>query len=238
MTGDDQVGSAPAGMLDRFPRLRHRLGTAQRRVAMLGVPRSHGEGEGERERAFQARCAELPAPSVLELGTRQSVPGRSTMHRDWVPHASEFLGTDLEDGGDVDIVADVHRLTAVTGAERFDVILSCSTFEHLKYPTLAAHELMKALRVGGLLFVQTHQSFPIHSYPSDYFRFSREALAGLFGTTMGFEVMATGYDFPAQIYSRRLEDVHRQPAFLNTTLWGRKVAPTPGDYRYEFEGGR
>jgi hypothetical protein len=238
MTGDDQVGSAPAGPLDRFPRLRHHLGTAQRRVAMLGVPRSHGEGEGERERAFKARCAELTAPSVLELGTRQSVAGRSTMHRDWVPHAAEYLGSDFEDGADVDIVADVHRLTAVTGPERFDVIISCSTFEHLKYPTLAAHELMKALRVGGLLFVQTHQSFPIHSFPSDYFRFSREALAGLFGTTMGFEVMATGYDFPAQIYSRRLEDVHRQPAFLNTTLWGRKVAPTPGDYRYEFEGGR
>ena len=86
----------------------------------------------------------------------------------------------------------------MVGAERFDVILSASTFEHLKYPGLAAHELLKTLTVGGLLFVQTHQSFPLHGYPSDYFRFSREALASLFGTTMGFEVVATGYDFPAR----------------------------------------
>jgi hypothetical protein len=99
---------------------------------------------------------------------------------------------------------------------------------------VAAHEVMKALKVGGLLYVQTHQAFPLHGYPLDYFRFSREALASLFGTTMGFEVVATNNDFPAEIYSRRLEDSHRFPAFLNTTLWGEKRAPTPADYRYEL----
>ena len=133
---------------------------------------------------------------MLELGTLQSVPGRSTMHRDWVPHASEFLGTDIEAGPDVDVVADLHRLSDVVGSERFDVIISASTFEHLKYPTLAAHELMKALKVGGQIYVQTHQSFPLHGYPNDYFRFSQDALASLFGTRMGFEVIATNYDFP------------------------------------------
>ena len=51
---------------------------------------------------------------------------------------------------------------------------------------------------------------------------------------MGFEVMATGYDFPAQIYSRRVEGSERMPAFLNTTLWGVKHAPTPADYRFEL----
>jgi hypothetical protein len=186
------------------------------------------------EQRFIARCAELPSPSVLELGTLQSVPGRSTMHRDWVPHAGEFLGTDIEAGADVDIVADLHRLTDVTGSERFDVIISASTFEHLKYPTLAAHELMKALKVGGLLYVQTHQSFPLHGYPNDYFRFSQDALASLFGTGMGFEVVATNYDFPARIYSRRLPNTQRMPAFLNSTLWGEKRGPTPDEYVYEL----
>ena len=38
------------------------------------------------------------APSVLELGTEQSVAGPLTTHRDWVPHAGEFLGTDIEAG--------------------------------------------------------------------------------------------------------------------------------------------
>jgi hypothetical protein len=201
---------------------------------LTGRPRSEGEPSSDLEQRFRNRCAELPAPSVLELGTLQSKPGRSTMHRDWVPHAAEFLGTDIEAGPDVDVVADLHRLTEVTGSERFDVILSASTFEHLKYPTLVAHELMKALKVGGLLYIQTHQSFPLHGYPNDYFRFSTDALASLFGTQMGFEVVATNYDFPARIYSARDPVSDREAAFLNTTLWGEKRAPTPDEYRYEL----
>ena len=217
-------------------RLRQRvsLEEARRRLALVGVPRSAGEASSDMEARFMARCRELEAPSVLELGTLQSVPGRSTMHRDWVPHAGEFLGTDIEAGADVDIVADLHRLSEVVGEERFDVILSASTFEHLKYPTVAAHELMKALKVGGVIYVQTHQAYPLHGYPHDYFRFSREALASLFGTQMGMEVVATNNDFPIRLYSRRVPGLQTGPAFLNTTLWAEKRAPTPTEYRYEL----
>jgi SAM-dependent methyltransferase len=171
---------------------------------------------------------------VLELGTARSIPERSTMHRGLVPHAAEFLGTDLAPGADVDIVADLHRLSEVVGEERFDVILSFSTFEHLKYPHRAAHEVLKTLTVGGLLFLQTHQTFPLHAYPHDYFRFTREALAALFGTTMGFRTEATDYDYPAYLYARRIPDSHRHQYFLNTLLWGEKEAPTPPEYRYEL----
>jgi hypothetical protein len=221
---------APAE-LGRWRRAVERL---RRGLTLAGMPRSDGEPSSDLEHRFIARCRELPSPTVLELGSLQSIPGRSTLHRDWVPHASEFLGTDIEGGPDVDIVADLHRLAEVVGIERFDVILSCSTFEHLKYPTLAAHQLMKALRVGGLLYIQTHQSFPLHGYPNDYFRFSQDALASLFGAGMGFEVIATNYDFPVRLYSRRVADTQHMPSFLNTTLWGEKRAPTPDEYRYEL----
>jgi Methyltransferase domain len=232
-SGQD-AGRASVPAPAELGRWRHALERLRRAVTLAGAPRSEGGPSSDLERRFIARCAELPAPVVLELGTLQSVAGRSTMHRDWVPHAAEFLGTDIEAGADVDIVADLHRLTDVVGAERFDVILSCSTFEHLKYPTLAAHELMKALKVGGLLYIQTHQSFPLHGYPNDYFRFSQDALASLFGTRMGFEVVATNYDFPVRLYSRRDPIGQRMPAFLNTTLWGEKRAPTPEEYHYEL----
>jgi hypothetical protein len=221
-------------MIRAVPSVGNAIERLRRAVVLAGRPRSEGEASSDLEQRFVARCAELPAPSVLELGTLQSRPGRSTMHRDWVPHASEFLGTDIQAGPDVDIVADLHRLTDVVGVERFDVILSCSTFEHLKYPTVAAHELMKALKVGGVLYVQTHQTFPLHGYPNDYFRFSRDALASLFGTQMGFEVVATNHDFPARVYSRRDRTSHLSAAFLNTTLWGEKGAPTPDEYRYDL----
>jgi len=190
--------------------------------------------------AFYRNCQALHKPRVLELGTAQSIPGRSTRHDEWVPHAGEYLGTDIEAGADVDIVADVHRLTQYVGPESFDVIISCSTFEHFKYPHRAAHEIMKTLRVHGQLFIQTHQAYPLHAYPYDYFRFSEEGLAGLFGTGMGFTVYATGYEFPARIFSGKnhqglwLRSQHA-PAYLNVCLAGEKTGVTPVDYAYEYD---
>lgn len=185
--------------------------------------------------AFITRCQAMQHPRVLELGTKRSIASRSTMHSHWVPNAGEYLGTDIESGVDVDIAADVHRLTEITGEEQFDVIISCSTFEHFKYPHRAAHEVMKALRFGGLLYIQTHQTFPLHAYPYDYFRFSQQALAGLFGTRMGFRVLVTGYEYPVKIFPPRALGMMRIPSFLNVDLFGEKIDTTPQTYVFEYD---
>ena len=184
--------------------------------------------------SFITRGQALHKPRVLELGTKRSVPDRSTKHCEWIPDAGEFLGTDFEAGIDVDFTADVHELSAVAGQNQFDIIISCSSFEHFKYPHLAAHEVMKTLKIGGLLFIQTHQTFPLHGYPFDYFRFSREAMAGLFGTKMGFQVISTDYEFPTVIQSEREPCLKDLEAFLNVRLFGEKFGDTPEAYIFEF----
>lgn len=203
-----------------------------RKFQDLGPDRPDGNAVLE---DFVARCRSMSHPRVLELGAKRSMPERSTLHTEWVPNAGAYLGTDLAAGVDVDIVADVHRLTDVVGEEQFDVIISCTTFEHFKYPHLAAHQLMRALRIGGVLFVQTVQTFALHSFPYDYFRFSREALAGLFGTQMGFRIVATDYEFPARIHAPVEPGLAVAEAFVNVRLWGEKVGPTPREYIYEFD---
>jgi hypothetical protein len=184
---------------------------------------------------FLEDCRKLDSPKTLELGTKRSIPERSTKHFDWVPHSSQFLGVDISEGMDVDIVADVHSLSNVVGCDSFDIIISSSTFEHFKYPHLAAHELMKVLKVGGLLFIQTHQTFPLHAYPFDYFRFSKEALAGLFGRKMGFQVIGIDYQYLSRISSYQIPDAYKYPSYLNVLLFGKKVATTPEHYIYEFD---
>lgn len=184
---------------------------------------------------FLARCRTLENPRVLELGTKRSIKSRSTKHDEWIPHAAEFLGTDIEMGEDVDFTADVHRLSKFAGEETFDVIISCSSFEHFKYPHLAAHEIMKTLKIGGLVFIQTHQSYPVHSAPYDYFRFSKEALAGLFGTKMGFRVIAADYEFPVRLHAAADPEVRYFPAYLNSRLFGEKIAKTPDEYIFEYD---
>ena len=177
----------------------------------------------------------MKAPRILELGTKRTVPHISTRHERFFPNAGEYLGTDIQTGLDVDFVADVHRLTKVTGEQAFDVLLTEAGFEHFKYPHLAAHEIMKALKVGGLVFVQTHQTFPIHAVPYDYCRFSTDALRSLFGVAMGMKVLADGYASPAAIYSRVDPMGRKAPAFLHVNILAEKTAPTPPEYIYEFD---
>jgi hypothetical protein len=139
---------------------------------------------------------------ILELGTMRSNPEIITTHKALFPLA-DYVGTDIQAGVDVDVQSDVHRLSQTFGEESFDAILSFSTFEHIKYPILAAHEILKTLRVGGVLMVQTHFMFHEHAYPYDYFRFTTNGLASLFSRKMGFEVAACYYEYPCELSVRR-----------------------------------
>jgi hypothetical protein len=183
-------------------------------------------------RDFLPYTKTMTNPKVLELGTKRSKPERSTMHKHYVPHAMVYHGTDIEAGQDVDIVADLHKLTDVIPEESYDIVISCSTFEHLKYPHLAAFNISKILKPMGCLYIQTHFSFVLHSYPYDYFRFSKEALSGCFGTKNGIKVIATDYEFPCKIVSKELGE---QGSWLNTVLFGVKYEKTPENYIYELD---
>jgi SAM-dependent methyltransferase len=176
---------------------------------------------------------QVPAARILELGTCRSQPDKPTISRGLFPGAAEYIGTDFQAGLDVDVVADAHSLSAAFAPESFDAVISFSTFEHLKYPFLAAHEIMKCLKVGGRLFIQTHQTFHLHAYPNDYFRFSTEALAAMFPPQMGFSIGGTLHEFPAEIHS---VVGTTGPAFLNSCLFGTKIAPTPNAFIYDLPG--
>ncbi|SRR5579883_743662 len=169
---------------------------------------------------------------VLELGARRSNPAVSTLHKKDFPHG-EWVGTDIQPGLDVDVVADVHRLSRTLGEEQFDAVISFSTFEHIKYPVLAAHEIMKVLKIGGHLFIQTHFVYHEHAYPNDYYRYTKSGLAALFPPTMNFEVRSTDFVYPCEI---RCDDpVIRDRGYLNVHLWGTKHGPTPPDFRWQLD---
>lgn len=139
----------------------------------------------------------LDSPYVLEFGTRRADPDFATHHRDWLPTPALHIKCDIEAGIDVDEVHDIHYLPPTfTGV--YDAVIAVAVFEHLKRPWVAAAEISRALVRGGLLFVSTHQSFPLHGYPSDFFRFSAQALALIFEDA-GMEIIAAEYQCPCQI---------------------------------------
>ena len=133
------------------------------------------------------------ARTVLEIGTKQAVPGRSTHSMAAFPAVKpqDYVRFDVEAGPDVDFVGDVHTLPN-EWSNRFDAFVAMAVWEHLQRPWIAAKEVARVLAPQGKFLVVTHQTFPIHGYPSDYFRFSRDALRLLFEDA-GLTVTACDY---------------------------------------------
>lgn len=168
------------------------------------------------------------APRILELGTLRWDANLVTHHKEWAPDC-EWTLSDISPGTDVDVVADAHRLhetfhVGVGGKPaRFDAYIAVSLYEHLERPWYAAMSAFEVLRPGGLLYVATHQTFPLHGYPDDFFRFSDKALALIFEDA-GFEILHAGYAYPCQIIPP--PEVTRwnpsAPAWLNVEVAARK----------------
>lgn len=136
--------------------------------------------------------------TVMEMGARAV----GSMPQDWRSRYEpecRYLGNDIHPGPGIDIVGDVHSLTASVAPGSLDGVFSVAVLEHLVAPWLAAAEINRALKMGGETVHVTHQSWPVHETPNDFFRMSDQALRSLFGTATGFEVIECGMAFPVAI---------------------------------------
>ena len=131
---------------------------------------------------------------ILEIGSRE-VTGSSEAKRRF--DQAEYIGFDYYPGQNVDVVGDVHRLSSYFREdEKFDIIYSSACFEHFAMPWIAAVEIAKLLKVGGILFVETHFSFGAHERPWNFFQFSDMGLRVLFSDALGFECIEAGMSNP------------------------------------------
>lgn len=100
------------------------------------------------------------------------------------------------------IIADITDCAGVIADESFDVVFSSDVFEHIDRPWLAASEIARILRPGGIAITHTLFSWRNHPCPIDYWRYSAECLEFLFADLTCLE---KGYDL-----SQRRDD---QPGF-------------------------
>ena len=149
---------------------------------------------------FLARLRAMPSGSVLEVGSR----ARSGItRRSAIPQALKYVGLDIVEGENVDVVCDAHEMTKVFQPDTFDAVLSLSTFEHLAMPWKVALELNKVMKEGAIGFLHTHQSFPLHEEPWDFFRISHFAWRSLFNKRTGFEIIDVGAAEPVFFVAER-----------------------------------
>ncbi len=177
-----------------------------------------------------------PGLRILEIGSRE-VTGKSVARLKF--HNAEYIGFDYYEGDNVDVVGDAHKLSSYFGRdEKFDIIYSSATFEHLAMPWIVATEISKLLRVGGFVFVETHFSYGSHERPWHFFQFSDMALRVLFSKSLGFECVEAGMSNPMvgrfSVLADRYLRFKRIPSlYCHSEYLGKKVRDIE-----DFEWGR
>lgn len=188
---------------------------------VAGEPSS---GELAGKRLFE--LANRPGQVVVEVGARVVSPHAIPM-RDLFPLAARFIGVDIHPSPTVDVVGDAHRLDELVGEAAADAVFSYSVLEHLACPWLFAAAVNRTLRPGGITFHSSHQTWPLHEEPNDFWRFSDSAMRVLFGPQAGFEVLDAGMGEPMSIHpDERKPGVEYTPlcsAFATSYVLARKV---------------
>lgn len=181
------------------------------------------ETVGGVESVFRNMLSKLRNPRVLELGTLQWNTGVSTHHSSWLPDGSIHIKSDIFPGADVDVAADAHDLEPFEDNE-FDALIAISVWEHLRKPWIAAEAARRVLKPGGILYVATHNAFPVHGYPSDYCRWTDEGLKALFDSPE-WENQQAAFSYPCKIVPPKEVKVWNPaaPAFLNVDIFAQKA---------------
>lgn len=124
---------------------------------------------------------------ILEIGSRNVVGG---VTRDLFSKAN-YTGFDYYNGENVDVVGDAHELSKYF-EKKFDLIFSSAVFEHLAMPWKVSTEIIKLLKPGGYIFIETHYSFSSHERPWHFFQFSENAIDVLFPEKFGMKCLRKG----------------------------------------------
>lgn len=125
----------------------------------------------------------------LEAGVVMDVGAKHAPYRARVP-TTEYLTLDIRPGPGVDIVGDLHEVPRE--GESLDTVIATEVLEHCYDPARAVAEIHRLLRPGGVCVLSTRFLFPFHPDPHDYFRFTGEGLAHLFGSFATVEIRPLG----------------------------------------------
>jgi len=165
-------GSRALSVLDEVPAsLKH-----QDDRVFIGSSRTRGVDDtysNARQSLYYQRFANQTSVH-LELGAWKSFPAERVKHILAIEKLADFICSDFDPQWDPDVVADATCLPFLD--ESVDRVASNAVFEHIAYPHESIQESFRVLRPGGVLRITTIFTYPMHSHPNDYLRYTHTFL--------------------------------------------------------------
>jgi SAM-dependent methyltransferase len=85
---------------------------------------------------------------------------------------AKYVGVDLDLGPGVDEICASENLIERFGRNSVDLLITTEMLEHVRDWRSVVHNLKHVVKPGGVLLVTTRsRGYPLHGYPSDYWRF-------------------------------------------------------------------
>lgn len=110
----------------------------------------------------------------------------------------QYRALDIKSGPNVDFACDICKMSALEDAPGLEgsisVAYSNNVFEHLNKPWIAAQNIARMLKPGGICITIVPFALRYHEAPGDYYRYTHTGVQALFEDTMKFEVLQAGYD--------------------------------------------
>ncbi len=131
---------------------------------------------------------EIEGP-VLEIGSRKE--SHANGYRHLFPDV-EYIGLDMQEGTDVDVVHDITTGIGPLKEDYFDLVICPSVLEHVDRPWLAAEVITQVTKGKGILYLSVPWMWKYHGYPADYWRISPKAFPVLFPDFEWGKMHATG----------------------------------------------
>lgn len=130
-------------------------------------------------------CRQLPEGSVygkivVEVGATD-VNGSC---RPWIVQQlpASYLGTDMQEGPNVDLICTGEELPEKIGRESCDLLICTEVLEHVEPWFEFLQSIWSTIKLGGSLLLTTRSpGFPLHNYPADHWRFTFRDMLNIFG---------------------------------------------------------
>ena len=144
----------------------------------------------------------------------------------------EIIGLDIYKTATVTILCDAHNLKF--SDSYFDLVICQAVLEHVQSPKRVVNEINRVLKAGGVVYSEIPFLQPVHEFPHDYTRYTKEGHKQLFSDYDVFDVGINGgyFNTVAWIFRYLLQSLFRirhiavvvsAPIFICAKLLGRFI---------------